>query len=43
MSEACYRKLQKYKYQLVEDYSLDVKILDHEIDHPYMRLVKNDS
>ncbi len=41
MSKACYRKLHRYKYQLVEDYTLNVGIQDYEINHDYMQLKKD--
>jgi len=38
MNHACYRKLHGYKYQLMEQYSLDVAIKEYEIDTPYLSL-----
>jgi len=38
MNKACYRKLHGYKYQLMEQYSLDVAIKKYEIDTPYLSL-----
>jgi len=38
MTKACYRELHRYKYQLVEDYELDVGIPDHDVDHAFLRL-----
>ena len=36
--KACYRKLHKYKYQLVQAYEIDVDIKEHDVDHEFMRL-----
>lgn len=38
MTQACYRKLHRYKYQLMEPYVHDVSILGHEVDTDYLRL-----
>lgn len=38
MNKACYRELHGYKYQLMEQYSLDVAIKEYEIDTPYLSL-----
>ena len=38
MGKACYRKLHRYKYQLMGEYTLDVLIKGHELDTPYLRL-----
>lgn len=38
MEQACYRKLNRYKYQLLDDYGLEVKILGESIDHSFIQL-----
>ena len=38
MNKACYRELRGYKYQLMEDYSLDVAVKEYEINTPYLSL-----
>lgn len=38
MNKACYRKLRRYKYQLVEPYVLQIGIRGNDIDTPYLRL-----
>lgn len=38
MAQACYRKLRRYKYQLVEDYEVEVGIADYDIDTPHYAL-----
>ena len=38
MDKACYRKLRRYKYQLMQPYAHDVGIKQHEIDTPYLTL-----
>ena len=41
MSQACYRKLRKYKYELVQPYEQDTDIKDYSIDTKYLRLQTN--
>ena len=39
IEQACYRKLRKYKYQLVEDYTIAIAVKDIEVnDHPFIIL-----
>ncbi len=38
MDKACYRKLKRYKYQLMEPYNLEIGIKGYEIDTPYLKL-----
>ncbi len=37
-SQACYRKLRKYKYQLTEDYTIGIAIEGHNVDTGFIRL-----
>lgn len=37
-SQACYRKLRKYKYQLTNDYKIDIAIKDHDVDTGFLKL-----
>lgn len=37
-TKACYRKLRRYKYQLVEAFTYDIGFEGHDIDHPYLKL-----
>lgn len=39
MSRACYRKIDKYKYQLVNDYNVDIPLaVDEDIRTSYLKL-----
>jgi hypothetical protein len=38
MNKACYRKLRRYKYQLVASYVLRIGITGIDIDTPYLKL-----
>jgi hypothetical protein len=38
MRKACYRKLKRYKYQLVEPYGLDIGIKGYTVTTPYLTL-----
>lgn len=38
MNQACYRKLQNYKYQLLGPYVHDVGITGHPVDTPFLKL-----
>ena len=38
MNKACYRKLRRYKYQLLEPYVLQIGIRGNDIDTPYLKL-----
>jgi hypothetical protein len=38
MKQACYRHVDRYKYQLIDDYELGISITDKEIDHPFIQL-----
>jgi len=38
MDRACYRKLHRYKYQLMQPYTIDVGIKGYSTDTPYLRL-----
>ena len=39
-TQACYRKLNNYKYQLVEDFSFRISIEGFEVNHPFIKLDK---
>ena len=41
MHEACYRKLKRYKYQLMEPYNLKIGIKEYTVDTPYLKLDGN--
>ncbi|MFH0814287.1 MAG: hypothetical protein V2A69_15840, partial [Pseudomonadota bacterium] len=41
MGKACYRKLHRYKYQLVQPYIHDIEIKGYEVDSPYLKLGPN--
>ena len=38
MPQACYRKLRKYKYQLVHEYQHDAAIKGYDVKTPYLNL-----
>ncbi|MBI5043601.1 MAG: hypothetical protein HZC10_07200 [Nitrospirae bacterium] len=38
MNRACYRKLRRYKYQLMQPYIHNVEIKQYDIDTPYLKL-----
>jgi hypothetical protein len=38
MNKACYRKLKRYKYQLVEPYPIEIGIRGYAVDNPYLKL-----
>ena len=38
MDKACYRKLHRYKYQLVQDYEIDLGLTGFSVETPYLRL-----
>jgi len=38
MEKACYRKLHRYKYQMMKPYSLNVDISGYSVDTPYLTL-----
>jgi hypothetical protein len=41
INKACYRKLHKYKYQLAEDYKINVGIFHINVEHDYFSLAPN--
>ena len=38
MNKACYRKLKRYKYQLMEPYNLKIGIKGYTVVTPYLKL-----
>ena len=38
IKQACYRKLHRYKYQLMADYEWDVGIKGYDMENPYLKL-----
>jgi len=38
MEAACYRKLHRYKYQLMEPYVHDIQVRGHAVETPYLAL-----
>ena len=38
MDKACYRKLRRYKYQLVRPYNVKIGLKGHAIETPYVKL-----
>jgi hypothetical protein len=38
MNKACYRKLKRYKYQLMEPYNLKIGTEGYSVDSPYVKL-----
>lgn len=38
MNKACYRKLKRYKYQLMEPYNIRIGIEGYSVDFPYVKL-----
>ena len=38
MNKACYRKLHSYKYQLVDDYVLNIDIKEYTVDTEYLKM-----
>lgn len=41
MNKACYRKLHRYKYQLVAPYQHNLEIMQYDIETPFLKLSKN--
>ena len=41
MNKACYRKLKRYKYQLVEPYILEIGIMGYAVETPFLKLEDN--
>lgn len=41
MSDSCYRRLTKYKYQLLEDYTTVIPVIGYKINTPFINLSEN--
>jgi hypothetical protein len=41
MEKACYRKIRRYKYQLMEPYQLKTGIKGYQVDTPYLKLAED--